>query len=92
MLTAGELDPTGRKVLDPALRRTIEDFARRDRAELADTIRTREPDVIIVGGNGEELWALSYPEIAAALRPYYKAKTVGDAEVWLPRKAPGAKP
>lgn len=92
MLTAGELDPTGRKVLDPALRRTIEDFARRDRAELADTIRTREPDVIIVGGNGEELWALSYPEIAAALRPYYKAKTVGDAEIWLPRKAPGAKP
>jgi len=91
MLTSGELDPTGKKVLDPALRRRIEDFARRDRAELADTIRSRHPDVIIVGGNGEEQWALSYPEIAAALRPYYKAKTVGDAEIWLPRNAPSPK-
>jgi hypothetical protein len=92
MLSSGELDPTGKKVLDPALRRTIEDFARRDRAELVDTIRTRHPDVIIVGGNGEEQWALSYPAIAAALHPYFKAKTLGDAEIWLPRTARGAKP
>lgn len=93
MLTVGELDPQGnKKILDPALRRTIEEFARRDRDELADTLRTRHPDVIIVGGNGEEQWALSYPEIAAALRPYYKAKTVGDAEIWLPRSVPSAKP
>jgi hypothetical protein len=93
MLTVGELDPQGnKKILDPALRRTIEEFARRDRDELADTLRTRHPDVIIVGGNGEEQWALSYPQIAAALRPYYKAKTVGDAEIWLPRSVPSAKP
>ena len=87
LLTAGELDPGGKnRILDPALRRTIEDYARRDRDEVADTIRTRRPDVILVGGNGEEQWALSKPQIAAALRPYHKVKTVGDVEIWLPRK------
>lgn len=87
LLTAGELDPAGKKqIVDPALRRTIEDYARRDRDEVADTIRTRRPDVILVGGNGEEQWALSKPQIAAALRPYHKVKTVGDVEIWLPRQ------
>jgi len=86
MLTAGELGSAVHKnILDPHLRQTIEDYARRDRDELADTIRTRRPDVIIVGANGEERWALSYPQIAAALRPYHKVKTVGDAEIWLLR-------
>jgi hypothetical protein len=91
LLTAGELDPSGSKqILDPALRRTIEDYARRDRDELADTIRSRHPDVILVGGNGEEQWALSHPEIARALRPYHKVETVGEVGVWLPRKIPGS--
>jgi len=89
MLAAGALDPAGIKpIFDPSLRRTIEEYARRDRDELADTIRSRRPDVILVGGNGEEQWALSHPEIAAALRPYHKVETVGEVEVWLPRQAP----
>ena len=92
MLTAGTLDPgVHRKILDPHLRQTIEGYARRDRDELADTIRSRGPDVIIVGASGEERWALSYPQIAAALRPYRKVKTIGDAEIWLLRTGSGAK-
>lgn len=88
MLTSGELDPGEKKqIVDPALRRTLEDYARRDRDEVADTIRTRHPDVILVGGNGEEKWALSKPQIRAALRAYHKVETVGDAEIWLPRLA-----
>ena len=88
LLKAGELDPAGKsQIRDPALRRTIEEYARRDCDEVADTISTRHPDVILVGGNGEEQWALSKPQIAAALRPYHKVKTVGDFEIWLPRKS-----
>jgi len=88
MLTAGTLDPTGStQISNPALRRTIENYARQDRLELADLIRTRHPDVILVGGDGERQWALSHPEIAAALRPYHLAKLVGQVEVWLPREA-----
>jgi hypothetical protein len=86
MLTAGGLDPTGNtQISNPALRRTIEDYARQDRHELADMIRARHPDVILVGGDGERQWALSHPEVAAALRPYRLAKTVGQVEIWLPR-------
>ncbi len=92
MLAVGELGSADhKKILDPQLRQTIEDYARRDREELADTIRTRRPDVIIVGANGEERWALSYPQIAAALHPYHKVKTVGDAEIWLLRTETRAK-
>ena len=88
MLSAGTLDPTGiTQIADPQLRRTIENFARQDRLELADLIRTRHPDVILVGGDGERQWALSHPEIAAALRPYRFDRLVGQVEIWLPRDA-----
>jgi hypothetical protein len=92
MLTAGGLDPTGNtQISDPALRRTIEGYARQDRRELADMIRTRHPDVILVGGAGERRWAFSHPEVATALRPYHLAKTVGEVEIWLPRDASRAR-
>ena len=92
MLSAGGLDPTGNtQIADPALRRTIEDYARQDRRELADMIRTRHPDVILVGGDGERQWAFSHPEVAAALKPYRFAKMVGQVEIWLPRDAPRAR-
>jgi len=88
MLSAGTLDPTGNtQVADPQLRRTIENYARQDRLELANLIRTRHPDIILVGGDGERQWALSHPEIAAALRPYRFDRLVGQVEIWLPRNA-----
>jgi len=88
MLSAGGLDPTGNTpIADPALRRMIEDYARADREQLADLIRTRHPDIILVGGEGERQWALSHREVAAALRPYRFAEMVGQVEIWLPRDA-----
>jgi len=88
MLSAGGLDPTGNKpIANPTLRRTIEEYARADREQLADLIRTRHPDIILVGGEGERQWALSHREVAAALRPYRFAEMVGQVEIWLPRDA-----
>jgi hypothetical protein len=88
MLTVGELDPTGNhKTLDPATRRKYEAYASLDRKELADTIRTGHPDVILIGGKSERVWALSHPEIAAVLHSYRRAETVDDVEIWLPQKS-----
>jgi len=90
MLTVGELDRGGtHKILDPVLRHRLEEYARLDRQELADSIRTGKPDVVLIGGKVERLWALSHPEIAAALRAYRMAKTVDGVEIWLPRRPSG---
>jgi len=70
-------------------RHRLEEYARVDRAELAATIHTRQPDAILIGGQWELAWALSHPEIAAALRPYRKAKTVDGVEIWLPLRRSG---
>src|ERR1700692_4723123 len=51
--------------LEPSARRKIEEYARVDRMQLAETIRDERPDVILFGGRALEMWAFSYPEIAA---------------------------
>lgn len=73
--------------LDPTARRKIGEYERADRNELVDTIRTRRPDVILIGGAIAHQWAFSYPEIVQALQPYRRAKTVDKVEIWLPRAA-----
>ena len=86
LLNAGDLDPASRKKMsDPAARRKIEEYAREDRFELAATIRTRHPDVILIEGKANEKWAFSYPEIAAVLAPYRKAETFNHVEIWILR-------
>jgi len=77
--------------LDPGTRREIYEYGRQDRAELVDTIRIRRPDVILIGGKGEEKWAFSDPQIVAALQAYRNVETVHGVEIWLPRKAPREK-
>jgi hypothetical protein len=85
-LSAGQLDPAAKSgIHDPALRRRIAEYGRRDRFELADTIRTRRPDVILIGDKGERHWAFSHPEIAQVLRRYRLAETFDGVEIWLPR-------
>jgi hypothetical protein len=74
------------------MRRKIEEYVRLDRAQLADTIHDRRPDVILFGGSALEMWAFSHPEIATVLRPYYRAKIVDGVAIWLPRRQPAHMP
>ena len=87
MLTAGTLDPEGgRKVRDPATRQMIEGYGRQDRKELVDAIRTGRPDLVLIDGRAEKIWAFSHPEIAAALKPYHYIETIDGIEIWTQNK------
>jgi len=93
LLTAGTLDPdANNRIGDAILRRTIEDYARVDRVELADSIRTGRPDVILIGGAMEHRWAFAHPELTLVLQPYRRAETFEGIEIWLPRTAPKPAP
>jgi hypothetical protein len=86
LLNSGALDPgANRKVLNPVIRRRIEEYARVDRKELADTIHLRRPDAILIANRVLARWAFSDPGIAMALSSYRKAKSIDDVEIWVPR-------
>jgi hypothetical protein len=71
--------------LDPETRSRIEHYAWADRQELAQSIRTQRPDVILIGDGPDERWALGHAEIAAAIRDYRPIETVDGVEIWRPR-------
>lgn len=75
--------------MDSATRRRIEGYARVDRARTALSVRTFQPDVILVEGKLREDWAHSHREIAAVLSAYRRVSTVDDIEIWLRIPATG---
>ena len=86
-LASGGLDPNaGRSVLDAATRRRLEEYGRKDRLELADTIRRGHPDVILIGDDIDRRWAFSHAEIAESLKSYHQVESVDGVYILLPRK------
>ena len=70
--------------LDDPTRAQLRSYAGRERAMLVESIRRRRPDVILIqiAPIDWKTWALSDPDLAAALADYHRIETMQNVEIW----------
>lgn len=71
----------------PAYRARLEVYIARDAARIADAMRRKAPDVVLVEQAASRDFLMRHPAIAAAMAAYEWRETAGQIEVWT-RSAP----
>jgi hypothetical protein len=77
--------------VEPARRDRLKEFARQDRALLAEDIAQGRPDVILVESAQLRAWAGKQPELAHVLDDYRKVAVASEIEVWTRAETKGPK-
>ncbi len=77
-ITSGILRARERGGIDAAHAAELERYAAFDRAVLANDIRTRRPDILLIDRRDFDwqAWAYADPAVAAALAPYRPVETI----------------
>lgn len=77
---------------DPAMRRTVIGYARRDATMFAEDVRRGQPDVVLVEGGDALGWIHANAEVARALADYRAVDHVGQIQIWMRPRASTLRP
>ena len=81
IISANADSQLAKRHLDPATRATLSRYSKFDSRFLAEDIRFRRPDVILVDGNQNAHWASLQPEVSAALSHYRELRRIDQVSV-----------